>query len=409
MPETRSYRAQWILPITSPPIHNGAVVVRNGHVAAVGPVTDVQKRFAEINETDLGEVILLPGLTNAHTHLSLTSLAGLPRDSGFLDWLGHVSQAAAEMTPEDVRDSVQTGIDESWAFGTVLLGEITTRPDGVDRLLEHGRMMARVYFEFLGVTEDRARERFEAAKKSAIDLKKVNSREILPGLSPHAPYSVWPDLWGRTTEFSRKHGLRWSAHFGEPPGEELFLMDGSGPLRDFMMAKGVWDDSFPVPGTSALDLLESQGAPDERALLVHGLHLDSDEIARIAATGASFCLCPRSNMYLGLPPPPIDALFAGGINLCLGTDGKASNKDLSVWAEMRAIRELAPAMAAAHIVAMATVQGALALGMSHLAGSIREGLPARIVAVDASGLGDEDPAEYLVTEDVESRLRHLDL
>jgi cytosine/adenosine deaminase-related metal-dependent hydrolase len=407
MSEIRTYRAAWILPITSPPVRDGAVAVRNGRVAAVGPVAEVRRRAGEAAETDLGDTIVLPGLTNAHTHLSLSALGGISRNSGFLDWLSRVAAAASEMTAEGVQASVQSGIEESWDLGTVLLGEITTRPEGTDKLMEHGELAARVYFEFLGVTEDRARERFKAAMKCALDLKRVDRTGVLPGLSPHAPYSVWPDLWERTIAYSREHDLRWSTHFGEPPGEDMFLRRGEGPLREFMMAKGVWDDSFPIPGTSALELLEVQGAPDERALLVHGLHLDTDEIARIAKTGASLCLCPRSNAYLGLPSPPIGALLAGGVNLCLGTDSKASNEDLSVWAEMRAIRQLAPEMAASRIVAMATLHGAVAMGMDHLAGSIREGLPARLVVVDASGLDDEDPAEYLVRETVEGRVRHL--
>jgi cytosine/adenosine deaminase-related metal-dependent hydrolase len=395
--------------VVSPPIRDGAVAVTDGVVNAVGPARDLRDRFPKATEIELGEAILLPGLVNAHTHLSLTDLSSFPLGSGFLDWLPRLSKAAAAMSEKDVCASVEAGVEESWALGTVLLGEITTRPDGVQEILDHGRMMARVYYEFLGLREDRARERFETAKRLALDLGQGHSAPtVLAGLSPHAPYSVWPDLWGQTVAFSKEHDLRWSTHLGEPPGEQEFLKHGTGPLRDFMESKEVWDDAYPVPGKTAMELLADHGAPDERALLVHGLHLEPNDVARIAGSGASICLCPRSNSYLGLPASPVRELHESGINLCLGTDSMASNHDLSVWAEMRALRELARDLPARRLLEMATIRGARALGMDHLAGSIQDGLPARILAVDAPDLGQGDPHDFLVREDIEGRQRHLE-
>jgi len=409
MASTRITCSKWVLPVVSPPIRDGAVAVTDGVVNAVGPARDLRDRFGEATKTDLGETILLPGLVNAHTHLSLTVLSSFPLGSGFLDWLTRLSKAAAAMSEHEVCASVEAGVEESWALGTVLLGEITTRPDGVQKILDHGRMMARVYYEFLGVREDSARERFETAKRLALDLgQKHGAPGVLAGLSPHAPYSVWPDLWGQTVAFAKEHDLRWSTHFGEPPGEEQFLKSGTGPLREFMESKGVWDDAYAVPGRTAMELLAAQGAPDQRALLVHGLYLEPDAVARIAGSGASICLCPRSNAYLDLPAPPVRELHESGINLCLGTDSKASNHDLGIWAEMRALRELVPELSARRIVEMATAGGARALGMDHLAGSIQEGMPARILCVDARGLGQEDPHDYLLREKIEGRQRHLE-
>jgi cytosine/adenosine deaminase-related metal-dependent hydrolase len=209
-------------------------------------------------------------------------------------------------------------------------------------------------------------------------------------------------------KFSEDHGIRWSTHFAEAPGEREFLLEGKGPLKDFLDSMGVWDGTFPVPETSGLDLLESSGVLDERCLLVHGLHMTPDELIRVSESGASMCICPRSNHFLGLPPPrPVD-LLASGINVCLGTDSKASNQDLSIWGEMRAVRELEPTLSSRDILEMATLRGAEALGMSHLAGSLQPGLPNRVLVVDASGLGKDDPHDFLVSEAVEPLVKHLD-
>lgn len=404
------YRAGWVLPVTSPPIRDGAVAVREGVLLDVGPAGEVAGRHPRAAEEDLGHALLLPGLTNAHTHLSLTTLSGrLPGDAGFLPWLGAAARNAAALSPQEVAASTERGLEESWRLGTVLVGEVTTRPDGWERILAHEGMLARIYFEFLGVTEDRARERFAAAGRAAARLQsRPGADTTLPGLSPHAPYSVWPDLWARTAETARRHGLRWTTHLAEPPDEREFLLQGTGPLRDYLQALGVWDGSFPVPGRAGLALLDAAGALDERALLVHGVHLLPAEMDRLAESGATLCLCPRSNAFLGLPPAPVRDLVTRGVRLCLGTDSKASNRDLSVWGEMRAVRRLVPELPAARILEMATVRGAMALGMSHLSGTLRPGILARLAAVDCTGeFPDQEPEEALLRETVEDRVRVL--
>ncbi len=221
------------------------------------------------------------------------------------------------------------------------------------------------------------------------------------GLSPHAPYSVWPTHWREATAFARANDLLWSSHIAESPDEAEFLTRGTGPLRDYLVALGVWDGSFPVPGRSVIDLLTDAAALDERALLVHAIHLDEGAIARIAATGASVCLCPRSNAYLGLPPPPVEALMTHGVKLCLGTDAKASNDDLSVWAEMRALGRIAPRIPARRLVEMATSNGARALGFDGLAGTIRPGDRSPLVTVKSDGTRVDDPYRFLAREPVE--------
>jgi cytosine/adenosine deaminase-related metal-dependent hydrolase len=168
---------------------------------------------------------------------------------------------------------------------------------------------------------------------------------------------------------------------------------------------GLWDGSFPVPGTGAVAAWTRSGLLDGRALLVHGVHLEPADLAAIASSGATLCLCPRSNAYLDLPPAPVTAMVEAGIPLALGTDSKASNQDLGIWGEMRAIRNLMPAFPAAAILQAATVNGARGLGLDHRVGAIRPGLIPRLVRVAFSGPVPEDPHEFLVREPVEADLQ----
>ncbi len=400
------HRAHWVLPVVIPPIHDGAVARRGETIVDVGPAHDVRSRHPGAETVDLGEAILLPGLVNAHTHLSLTALAGAaPRGTGFLDWLGYTAQAARALDADAVRRSVCAGLDESFRLGTALVGDIATRTEGVEDILAHPVMRARIFFESLGVSEPRARERLDDAKRRALALRDEAAARgldrVRAGLSPHAPYSVWPSHWSEAAAFARAHDLLWSSHIAESPDEVEFLTRGTGPLRDYLVALGVWDGTFPVPGRPAIDLLTDTAALDERALLVHAIHLDEEAIARIAASGASVCLCPRSNAYLGLPPPPVEVLMRHGTKLCLGTDAKASNDDLSVWAEMRALGRIAPHIPARRLVEMATSSGARALGFSGLAGTIRPGDRSPLLTVKSNGDRVDDPCLFLTRESVE--------
>jgi 5-methylthioadenosine/S-adenosylhomocysteine deaminase len=395
-----------VLPIAAEPFADGAVARRGEAIVDVGPARDVRSRHPLAEVVDLGRAILLPGLVNAHTHLSLTTLADAgPRSEGFLSWLGRTARAARSMGADEVRGAVREGLEESFRLGTALVGEITTRTEGIEEILAHPVMRARVFFEFLGVSEPRARARLDEAERGALALRTETAARgldrVRAGLSPHAPYSVWPAHWREAAAFAQAHDLFWSSHIAESPDEDEFLTRGTGPLRDYLHALGVWDGSFPVPGRPAIDLLADAGALDERALLVHAIHLDEGAIARIAASGASVCLCPRSNAYLGLPPPPVEAFMSQGARLCLGTDARASNADLSVWAEMRSLGRIAPRIPARRLVEMATSGGAWSLGFDGMAGTLRPGDRSPLVSVQSNGTRVDDPYEFLARESVE--------
>jgi cytosine/adenosine deaminase-related metal-dependent hydrolase len=401
------FTARWVLPVVSPPLRDGALWVQDGRFVAAGSLSDLQTMIGDVEVRDLGDVILLPGLVNAHTHLSLTALAPhIPRRGPLLEWLATVTREASKMSEDEVRRSVREGLESSWRAGTMAIGEITTRPEGVAEIVADPRFAARVYFEFLGVSPERSERRYKAALDLAMSLVGGSTR---PGLSPHAPYSVWPTLWQSAAQFCRDHDVRWSTHLAESPYEREFLLEGHGPLREHLERLGVWDNAFPVPRENIVPFWMSRRVLDDRALLVHGLHVDDSDMDTIAASGAFLCLCPRSNAMLGLPAPRVRDLVERGVPLCLGTDSLASNHDLSVWGEMRAIHELMPELPAEKILRMATWVGADALGLGDRCGSLAPGLPARFLGVEAPDLGDQDPLAYLLRPLIELRVRLFDM
>jgi cytosine/adenosine deaminase-related metal-dependent hydrolase len=315
------------------------------------------------------------------------------------------------MSMQEVTEATRAGLEASRLLGTALVGEVCSRPEGINAFLDPPTLRARVFFEFLGVTEQRARASMDEAclaARSLLESKSALLAGVRPGLSPHAPYTVWPELWTRSDSMCREEGLPWTTHLAESPHEEEFLRQGTGPIRDYLAALGVLDGAFAPLGRSGVELFDSLELLDENALLVHGVHLTEAEIATLGLTDAAVCLCPRSNAYLGLPAPPAQRLFETGVFLCLGTDSVASNEDLSIWAEMRALHAQAPGIPSAAVLQMATANGAMALGFAGEAGVIHAPGPASLVAVSVPDLGDRDPHEVLVTEFVENRVRVLE-
>jgi len=405
-----AYRANWILPIHSEPIPDGVVVVEDGVVSGLGPADEMLGHFPQAELHELGEAVVLPALVNAHTHLALTHHAGLhPAGEGLFAWLKSIVPHTRVMDDAAVQASVRAGIEESWLLGTGIVGDIVTHPAVTPVLRSDGRLRVRAFYEFLGLTEASCRRSLQAAQE-AVDAAPGEPRaRFRPGLSPHAPYSVWTPIWKEAVTWANGRGIPWATHLLEAASEPLFTARAQGEIREYLEWLGVWDDGFPPMGQRPISFFDRTGILGPGALFVHGVHLVPDEMNRLNLNDIALCLCPRSNAYLGLPPVPMTRLREAGVFLCLGTDSKASNHDLGLWGEMRAIRNLAEDLPAGDILAMATAHGAMALGFRGEAGLIAPGVEADLLAVETPGLGDGSPEEHLVREVVEDRLRRLSM
>ena len=144
------------------------------------------------------------------------------------------------------------------------------------------------------------------------------------------------------------------------------------------------------------EYLDESGFLDARVLAVHGVQMSAADLARLAARGATLVTCPRSNGHTGAGAPPIEDFYASGVRVAVGTDSLASAPDLNVFAELAAMRALAPSVPAAALLDSATRQGARALGFDADYGTIEPGKRARLLAVDIPA-GVDDVEEYLVS------------
>ena len=387
-------RAAWVCPVAQPPIRDGWVHVVGDVVTAVGQGA-VAPPAAWVE--DLGSVVVLPGLVNAHTHLELSWLRGrVPPSPDFLTWVGHLMAARARLeSAEDIETmtAVRNAVAAMRASGTVAVGDISNTLI-TPAVLAAADLPAVVFHELMGFCEVAGHAIVEAAKARRVALASPGVRIVT---APHAPFSVSPELF-RAIRDDVQAAARpiTSVHVGESAAEVQLLSDGTGPWRERLEALGVWRDDWTAPGCGSGDYLCDLGVIAAGTLVVHGVQLSDAELTRIAALGATLVTCPRSNAWVGVGAPPVERFFASGVAMAIGTDSLASAPDVNVFSELAELHRLAPGVPARRLIEAATRGGAAALQLDDRLGSIAPGKAARLLAVRVPR-GTTDPEAALVS------------
>lgn len=371
--------AAHVLPIATAPIARGWVDVQRGTVQRVGARTD--PGGAVDAEVDLGAVVIMPGLVNAHVHFELSHLRGCvaPADS-FITWVTHVLRARREQ-PSAGDDVIATAIDEAHRTGTVAFGDVGNTDAAVAPLRASG-LDAWHFRELIGFRSGSGAGRAEAAWDDAERANRaVDGGKVRHGVAPHAPYSTAPDLVRAIVDGLRDEPARRSSiHLAEAPEELQLLRDGTGPWRALLEAFDTWDPAWEIPRSGPAAYLEGIGALHRHLLVVHGTQGTPDDLERLARAGSPLVVCARSNAWVGAGVPPVAEALHAGVRLAIGTDSLASVPDLDMFGEIAAVRRIAPTVAPAVLLHAATRGGADALGFEHL-GTLAPGKSARLLVV----------------------------
>jgi cytosine/adenosine deaminase-related metal-dependent hydrolase len=378
------YRAAWVLPISRPPIEGGVVAVDGDRILDVGPADGGPAE-------DLGNVAILPGLVNAHTHLELSWMRNqVPRADSMPHWAAQL-MALRRTVSHEPPEPIVHAIAEARASGTCLVGDVTNTFATFEPLLDSD-VSAVLFRELLGFSAPDPDALVRETLQQIADLTPVEW--LRPCLVPHAPYSVSPALMQAV---KRGAGDRpFSIHLGESAQEIEFLRDGTGEWRALLESLGVWNVAWTAPACGPVEYLQRLGLVDQHLLAVHGVHFTDAELAQLAASSATVVACPRSNRYTGGGQPPIDRFYASGVRVAVGTDSLASVEDLNLFAELAVLRWLAPKVPATSILRSATLSGAEALGFEADFGSIEPGKRAQLLAVRLPP-DVRDVEEYLVS------------
>jgi len=381
-------RARIVLPVARPPIANGAVRVHQGRIAAVGRWADLARPAAR-DVTDLGEVVLLPGLINAHCHLDYTDMAGLlPPQRSFADWIKLITATRAEWGLAEFRQSWLRGAAMLLRTGTTTVADVESVPDLLPEVWHATPLRVVSFLEMTGI---RARRAPGAILQAAVDkIARLPRGRCRAGLSPHAPYSTLPELLRGCARTARRRHWLVTTHVAESDEEFEMFTRRRGALCAWL-ARNERDMTDCGRGTPVQQLARA-GLLGPNLLAVHANYLGRGDAALLARHGVSVVHCPRSHRYFGHRAFPLRALQRAGVNLCLGTDSLATvlrpprqRVQLSLFEELQELARQQPRLAAQTLLDLVTRNPARALGRAGRLGELTPGAWADLIAVPYTG------------------------
>lgn len=389
MSERMHVRCRWLVTPDQPPRENMCVRIEDGRVVDLS----TQSASATI---DLGNAILLPGLVNAHTHLEFSRCREpLQPALPFPAWIRAVIHNRHQQSGGQ-DSAIVEGCRESLAAGVVAVGEIATS-EASARVLPESGLGGVVFREMIGLSEA-ARHGQLAILRDHLRTSSAGGRCRM-GISPHAPYSVHPDLFDDLVRLAGESGASVAMHLAETEDELQLLKNGTGRFRHLLEELGVWNRDAFSASRSIDDFLEPLSRL-RRVLVVHGNYLSPGAIRFLAEhDNMTLVVCPRTHAFFRHPPHPWPRLLQLGGKVALGTDSRASNPDLSLWSEVRLLHRQYPQTDPNELLKMATVNGASALGLDTGAGRIIAGGPAEFLVAHV-GQDFTDPWQALLSQPI---------
>ncbi len=383
--------ARWLIPIEpyGTVIEDGAMAIDHGVIVAVGKKTDIVAQFSSDALQCFDQHVIMPGLVNAHGHAAMTLLRGAAEDRALDDWLNNCiwPLERALVNPEFVRDGIALAAAEMLRGGTTCFADHYFYPEHTISVVDNIGMRAVLAVPIMSFAMPGVSDGGEAIEKTIALQDELRSRtRITAAFGPHAPYTVNNDLLKRIATLSAEIGIPVHMHIHESAQE----------IRDSVKEYGV----RPLQRLHALGLVTPQ------LMAVHATQLNDYDIAMLAGNGVSIIHCPESNMKLANGFCPTQKLRDAGINVALGTDGAASNNDLDMLGEMRtaaligkAVAQTPTASRAYDMLMMATLNGAKAMGLESVCGSLVANKAADFIAIDMSALDLQpihDPVAHLL-------------
>ncbi len=385
-------KPRWVVPVepAGQVLENHAVAVRDGRIEAIlAPGAPLPPHLSRCPAWELPHHVLIPGLVNAHTHAAMSLMRGMSDDLPLMRWLeDHVWPAEREhVSPAMVRDGTLLACAEMLRGGVTCFNEMYFFPEAALEAAMAAGMRAALGIIVIDFPTAYASDPADYLRKGLM-LRDLQGDQPLVSfcLAPHAPYTVSDGTFRQVVTLAAELDLPVHLHLHETEDE---------------IARSVAEH-----GVRPLERMRRLGVLGPNLIAVHAVHLERHEIELLASHAASVAHCPSSNLKLASGFAPVEALRRAGVNVCLGTDGAASNNRLDLMQEMRTAALLAKAVARdaealpEHAaLRAATLAGARALGLEQRIGSIEPGKAADLTAVALRGpelAPCYDPVSHLV-------------
>lgn len=393
-------KAGWIITVDSDfsILENHSIAIKDGLITAIFDSATTSPCSAK-HIIDLSQHLLMPGLVNAHGHAAMSLFRGLADDFELMTWLQHYIWPAEQkfVDAKFVEEGTTLAIAEMIRSGTTCFSDMYFFPEVAAKVAEHVGIRAQLAFPLFDMPSNWGAGVEEYLQKGTQMMEQFKDSVLVQiAFGPHAPYTLSDESLQKIAALTNKYPANIQMHLHE---------------TTFEVETAITDK-----GQRPMQRIAASGLINQRFQAVHMTTLNDEDIEILVKTGAHIIHCPESNLKLASGFCPVQKCIDAGINVALGTDGAASNNDLDMFSEMRTAAMLAKAVSgdatavnANQAIRMATINGAKALGIDHITGSIEPGKSADIIALDFSGIEQHPlyhPASQVVYTNVANKVSH---
>ena len=367
----------------------GAVAIDGRDIVAVGSAAAIAAGYRARDSIDARGAVVMPGLINTHTHAPMVLYRGLADDRALMDWLQkYIFPAEAKtVNPAFVRAGTRLAALEMIRSGTTTYADMYYFEEEIARVTRAAGLRGVLGQTIIKFPAPDAKTPEEGLSRTERFIKEFASDDlIVPAVAPHAIYTLEAETLKSARELANRQHVPVILHLAE--------------TQDEVKIAAEQHQATPV------GYLESLGFFGPGTLAAHTVHLTSQDIDILKKRGVGVSHNPESNMKLASGTAPVPALRRAGVPVGLGTDGAASNNDLDMFESMRQAALLHKlqsgdprTLPAADVLAMATREGAAALGMEKIIGSLEPGKRADLNVVSMNAARQTpmyDPLSHLV-------------
>ncbi len=350
---------------------NADIAIKDGKIVDIGE--GVKNRYFGKTVVCKGK-IAIPGLINTHTHAAMTLLRGYGSDNPLKVWLEEYIWPVEGkfVSYEFVKDGTEIAVYEMLRNGITTFVDMYFFENAVADVINSAGIRGVLSTGILDFPTPGAKTPEEGLLKTEDFIKEYKGSEyVYPAVGPHAPYTCSPDTLKKAMELSEKYDVLYHIHIAETEFEVQTIKEkyGETPVKH----------------------LDKVGVLNDRVLAAHMVYPTEEEIEILSKKGVKVAHCPESNLKLASGIAPVPKMIEAGVTVGIGTDGTASNDDLDVIGEISTAAKLhkgfwkdPTVLNAKQALAMATIEGAKAVKLDHMIGSLEKGKKADIVLIDTN-------------------------
>lgn len=386
------YTARYVLPISSPFIEYGAVVIEDDKILAVGVADEMKAQYPHHKVEDLGLAAIMPGFVDVHTHLEYTIMRGLIEDLPYSQWKYEVMKREPLLNDQDWLDSAVIGALEASASGITTIADITTSGASLEAAQKVG-LRAFIYREVETMDKRQVDAVMDGACREIEEWRaQASDDRITVGIAPHSAYSCHPELFKKVAQYAAD-GTPVAMHLAGSVEEYQFVKYGSSMLG--FEVREQYDAEAPMwlpTGVSPIRYVQQWDILSvPNIVAIHCTQVDDDDIEVLAKNDVAVAYCPRCNSKLAMGIAPLNKFMAAGLRIGIGTDSPAASNAMDMSEEMRigllvqrAVFGKDRFFSAERFIRLATLHSASVLGIDDKVGSLEPGKQADMIAIDLS-------------------------